>query len=76
MSRRKKEEARKATLPAQQALADWLEEHNSGGFDFSKPPPRELIEKAFPEADSEQVDYWIRKPSRIYERFEDEVVTK
>lgn len=55
---------------AQEELEKWLEQNNQGGFDFSNPPSKEMIEAAFPDLDDEGIDYLIRKPSRIYERFE------
>lgn len=63
------------TIKSQRALYQWLEKNNPGGFDFSLPPPREMIEAAFPEwkGDKDQIDYFVRKPSRIYENFWDEM---
>jgi hypothetical protein len=57
-------------LEAQRELAQWFEYNNPGGFDFSKPPSRKLIETAFPNLDVDQVDYLMRKPSRCFENFE------
>lgn len=54
---------------SEKVLENWLEANNPGGFNFSNPPPRALIEAAFPHIDVDEVDYLIRKPSRIYERF-------
>jgi hypothetical protein len=58
-------------LTAQRELEEWFEKNNEGGFDFSCPPPRTLIEAAFPSLDDEEIDYLIRKPSRCFERFEE-----
>ncbi len=35
----------------QKILFDWLETNNSGGHDFTKPPPREMLVAAFPDED-------------------------
>jgi hypothetical protein len=50
-------------------LKAWFEENNPGGHDFNNPPPRKLIEEAFPEEDSERIDYLLRKPNRTFELF-------
>jgi hypothetical protein len=44
-------------------LEAWLDAHPHAA------PPREMIERAFPALDSVEVDYLLRKPDRIYERF-------
>lgn len=50
-------------------LEKWLDDNE---WNHKNPPPRKLIEAAFPKLDVEEVDYLIRKPDRIYERFTEE----
>lgn len=55
---------------AELELERWFDENNPGGHDFSKPPPREMLERAFPKLDDAEIDYLIRKPNRAFERFD------
>lgn len=58
-------------LKHQKELLEWFDKHNEGGHDFTKPPTREMVKAAFPDCTEEQIDYYIRKPNRIFERFEE-----
>lgn len=59
-------------IQAQRELEKWLEASRHGDGRCSGEFPKDLFEAAFSEYkdDPEQLDYFRRKPERLFERFE------